>query len=313
VLALKDPEIVRLIRTGFIPLAIDATNHYFYQDAADRKFLEDDLNTFVVRTAGGKVLGTLGTAYRDSYPQEVKQLLRKTLANFTPGETAEVAVNARTHDLPEDVVVVNVTAKVLDAFQPFTLERLVQVTPETKKLTSAEQRGYIKYYDQMGKAFHSALGRDHLWIRKSEVEALCRGELPEPLKVRLARYHLEDFTRGQALFWPGANHVKKLQMDLKGNRLTGSVHVEDVESKRGFEGELLGFIEAKKGKLLRFDLVARGHYWGARNGDPFAVPGSKYQLGVAFTLGTGTHEAEKVPPNALLRIAGKEAYFNCKR
>src|SRR5262249_47543243 len=153
--------------------------------AADRKFIEDNLETFVVRTVEGKVLGAVSTAYRDGYVDEVKQALQKALKMFKPGEAAKVDAKPSGHNPPEDVVVVNVTAKVLDDYQPYTLERLLRVVPEAKKCKPDEQRSYLKYYDQMGKAFHGALGRDHLWIRKGEVEALGRGELPESLKVRI--------------------------------------------------------------------------------------------------------------------------------
>jgi hypothetical protein len=306
--ALRDPKVIDLIRTKFVPLAIDATNSYFYTDKADGKFLTVNLDSFVVRTADGKVLGHKGTAFTDNHGRELKEMLEEALKKFRPGKAPKLEADKSDRKVPEDVVVVNVTARLLGSPEPYTLDKLIQFVPETKKLKPQDQKAYLDYYDKWSKIFHTALGQDHLWIRKDEVQALAKGELPESLKIRIARYHLEDFARGQALYWPGKDHIKKLEMKLKRGRLTGSVHLEDRATKRGFEAELLGFIEFKGNKLTRFDLVAKGRYWGSTCLLAFA-PRKKYPLAVGFSLSRDNEEAKKVPPNGLLKIAGESGYL----
>src|SRR5262245_15117288 len=97
----------------------------------------------------------------------------------------------------------------------------------------------------------SILGREHLWLRQDEVQALAKGELPESLKKRIVRYHLVDNTRGTPTGWTQAE-IKKLELTLEKGRLKGSVHLETKDGKRGYQADLLGFVEAKDGKLTRF-------------------------------------------------------------
>jgi hypothetical protein len=60
---------------------------------------------------------------------------------------------------------------------------------------------------------------------------------------------------------------------------------------------LLGLVETKNGKVTRFDLVARGLYWGEGTYTKGAPPG-EYPFAVAFTLSPGTSVADLVLPGA---------------
>ena len=121
--------------------------------------------------ADGKLLGF--TNHRS--PERVKAVLKDGLARFTPAE-AELLVNAKpdpnfSYKVPDGGLVLNVTSKVLAG----------QDVSVSKDLTM----------------FNESMGRDVLWTRKDENDALARGVFPESLKRRMALYTLIDNTRGE--------------------------------------------------------------------------------------------------------------------
>jgi hypothetical protein len=140
------------------------------------------------------------------------------------------------------------------------------------------------------------VGRDHLWVRKDEAEALAQGALPDSLKTRLTRFHLVDNTRCEPPMWR-ADEVKRLEMTLQDGRLAGTVRLETRSGNRGYQGDLLGFVEVKEGKVVRFDPVVRGQFWGEGTFTRGA-PKGKFPLAVAFTRSEGKNAADHVPPQA---------------
>ena len=114
--------------------------------------------------------------------------------------------------------------------------------------------------------YRAALGQDHLWLRKDEAEALVKGVLPASVKVRLARYHLIDNTRGEPPLWR-ADEIKQLQLSLKDGKLTGSVHLQTRSGDRGYQARLLGFLDVKDGKVVgpkdKSDMPIGGISWGS--------------------------------------------------
>jgi hypothetical protein len=154
--------------------------------------------------------------------------------------------------------------------------------------------GYEPTDDEWRRIFQSALSRDNLWIRKDEHEALVRGELPESLKRRIARFHLVDNTRGEPPNWD-ASDIRKLDLRLVDGKLTGSVELATKSGDRGYVADLLGFVETRDGRVVRLDMVAKGWYWGE---GPFTAgaPKGRFPLAVAFSLASGEEEADRVPP-----------------
>src|SRR5262245_37377930 len=122
----------------------------------------------VINTKGELV----GYVY-DFRPASVTAMLEKALQNFKPVEAPAIdfSVKDKRFVLPEGGVVVAVTAKVLAGQEP---------------IKAAE--GTIQY--DMEKAWKHSMGREHLWVRPDEVQALGKGELPESLQKRIVRYHL---------------------------------------------------------------------------------------------------------------------------
>lgn len=274
-----DPEIVNLLQTRFVPVAIDQFYQRRQKDAEGDfyrklvvqgpwKDLEGTTQGLYIATAGGKLLGF------DNHrgPEHIKKLLKQSLETFQPGAPAVIEPGPAdprfVRTPPQGGLIVRVTAKVLGGYPPTD--------------------------DPWRQIFQSALARDNLWVRKDEHEALVRGELPESLKRRIARFHLVDNTRGEPLHWE-PDEVRELDLRLADGKLTGSVALRSRSGDRGYVADLLGFVETRNGRVVRLDLVAKGLCWGD---GPYTrgAPKGKFPLAVAFALADGDEEADRVPP-----------------
>jgi hypothetical protein len=274
-----DPEVIQLLQTRFVPVAIDQFYQRQQKDAEGdfyRKLVvqgpwKDAARTtqgLYIATADGNLLGF------DNHrgPQHIRKLLKKSLLDFQPAELPLIEPGPAdprfVRTPPPGGLVVRVTAKVLG--------------------------GYEAADDEWQQIFQLALSRDNLWIRADEHKALVRGELLPSLKRRIAQFHLIDNTRGEPTNWEVAD-IRKLDLQLAGGKLTGSVELESKSGDRGYVADLLGFVEAQNGRVVRLDLVAKGLYWGEGQ-FTLGAPKGKFPLAVAFTLASGDEEADRVPP-----------------
>ncbi|HYT93634.1 MAG TPA: hypothetical protein VEL76_33255 [Gemmataceae bacterium] len=275
--SLQDPVVLKYLATRFVPAAVDQHIHRTLKDA------EGELFARVLKQAGrglggtsqgnylftpdGKLLAFANTA--DA--AHVRRLMETALKKFDPATAPAVEAGPKAalpqFEPPAGGLVLDVTSKVLGGY---------------------EKGG--------NRAMRDAVGRDHLWLRKDEAEALARGELPESVKQRLARFHLIDNTRGEPPLWR-PDEVKRLELTLKDGRLSGSVHLETKAGNRGYQADLLGVVEVNAGRVTRLDLVAKGAYWGEGNFTRGAPPG-RFPFAVAFTLSPGTSAADRVLPGA---------------
>jgi hypothetical protein len=274
-----DPEIVKLLQTKFVPVAIDQFYQRQQKDAEGdfyRKLVIQGPWKDVARTTQGLYIATADgklLAFNNNRgPEKIKRLLKQSLLSFQPTELASIergSVDPRfARTPPEGGLIVRVTAKVLG--------------------------GYVHTDDKWQQIFQSALSRDNLWVRKDEHQSLVRGELLESLKRRIAQFHLIDNTRGEPTNWDGAD-IRKLDLRLVGGKLTGSVELENQSGDQGYVADLLGFVETQNGRVVRLDMVAKGLYWGEGRFTAGA-PRGKFPLAVAFSLATGDEEADRVPP-----------------
>ena len=279
-----DPEIVGLLKTRFVPVAIDQayqrrqqdTEGEFYRKIAGqgpRSNFQSTTQGFYVATASGDLL--LYNNNRD--PAKVRRLMQQTLTEFAsraklPANAAEIQAvkldpryNVRP---PEGGLVLRVRAKVLDGYEPTA--------------------------DRWQRIFQTALSRDNLWISASEHKALVRGELPTSLQQRIARFHLVDNTRGEPPMWKQAE-IRKLDITMENGQLSGVAHLATGRGDRGYEAELRGLVEVKDGAVVRFDMVALGQFWGE---GPFTrgAPAGKFPLGISFTLADDSDVADRIPP-----------------
>jgi hypothetical protein len=279
--AFNDPKVVDLLKAKFVCVGIA------HNGAGRRKDAEGDFarkligkggtlqGLHVINTAGDLI----GYVY-DFRPQSVTAMLDKSLKSFKPVDAPPIDFKQQDqrYTMPQDGLVVYTIAKVLAGHDAVKAAK-----------------GTIQY--DMETAWKSSLGSEHLWVRKDEAQILVRGELPESLQKRIVRYHLVDNTRGTPTGWT-ESEIKKLEIKLSDGRLSGSVHLETKDGSRGYQANLLGFIEARDGKVTRFDVVTRGEFWGQGPFTPGA-PKGRFPLAISFTLGTRNDPLYNLVPDAV--------------
>ena len=281
-----DPEIVRMLKTSFIPVAIDQayqrrqndTEGDFYRKIASqgpRSNFNGTTQGFYIATASGKLL--IYNNNRD--PERVRRLMTEKLAQFRKLETSDrqgksiepKKVDQRFNPTPpEGGLVIRVRAKVLDGYEPTT--------------------------DKWQRIFQTAMSRDNLWVSKAEHQALVRGEFADSLQQRIAQFHLVDNTRGEPPFWD-EKEVRKVHFTSTAGRLNGEAHLETSNHKRGYEAAINGIVEVKDKQVVRFDAVVLGEFWGSGpyTGNP---PKGRFPLAISFTLADGSDVADQIPPQA---------------
>ncbi|OAI40489.1 hypothetical protein AYO40_00720 [Planctomycetaceae bacterium SCGC AG-212-D15] len=291
----NDPELVRLLCTRFIPVAVD-------HEVERRKDAEGELyrkvagkavsnSVFAFDPSGKLLFQRLGG---DIY-QKFVPALEAAIKDYQPAkpDAKKVPTGAdrdeHSYPVPADAVVVHVTSRMVSSGKGWP-------GPER-------------------------WGRDNLWIRSDEVAALAKGQLPESLKTRIARCHLINTTGGHltaSAMWK-AGHVKRCDMRLVEGRLTGEVDLEGQvkgparNDHSRYSARLLGFVEVKDGKLTRFDVVAVGPACRVAGSGPgietHGEIGVPYTLAIGFRLSTDQDsDAQRRTPPAAVHYGGKAAY-----
>lgn len=220
-------------------------------------------------TADGKLLAFANTADAAGVRRLTEIALKKFDPKAPPIKLEDVKAPPPLPPPPDGGLVLDVTAKVLGGYDAND--------PKTKR-------------------FRESIGRDHFWLRKDEAEAIAKGTLPDSVKDRLVRYHLIDNTRGEPPMWR-TDEVKKIDLTLKDGKLAGSIHVETKSGDRGYQAQLIGTVEAKDGKITRFDLLAKGDFWGDGSFTRGA-PKGRFPFAVAFSIADADCATSKVPPQA---------------
>ena len=62
-----------------------------------------------------------------------------------------------------------------------------------------------------------------------------------------------------------------------------------------YEANLRGEVKVKAGRVVRFDVVAHGDFWGEGRYTRRA-PKGRFPLAVSFTLADGSDVADNIPP-----------------
>ncbi len=274
-----DPEIVELLKTRFVPVAIDQayqrrqkdTEGEFYRKIAGqgpRNNFNGTTQGLYIATADGKLLSYNNNRGAD----RIRRLMKEALETPQPGNIS--AVTNRKLDPrfnprpPEGGLIVRVRAKVMG--------------------------GYEETTDPWRQIFQSAVSRDNLWITAEEHQALVRGDVPERLQRRIARFHLIDNTRGEPPMWRD-EEIRHISLKISGGKLTGNVVLKTDRGDRGYEAEFRGDVTIENQKVTGFDVVALGDFWGA---GPYTggAPKGKFPLAVSFTLADGNDVADGIPP-----------------
>jgi hypothetical protein len=157
-------------------------------------------------------------------------------------------------------------------------------------------------------------GHDFMWIPESEWKALLpaqpkvgdRAAVPESLKLRILRYHLDPerglgeaqwFTRAKATDGKLESVVEFVSADEVRLRLEGSAHLRREAGDRPptvYQPELLGYLtfDRRKKIVTTFKMIALGEVLNTPRG---VRPGS-HPLGIAFELISDPVGAERVVP-----------------
>lgn len=269
-----------MLRTQFIAVAIDQAYQRRQQDAEGefyRKIAgQGPRNNFQSTTQGFYIAsadGTLLLYNNNRDPEKLNRLMQQRLQDFKAPSTATPispgTLDARYNpSLPKGGCVVRVQARVLGGYPPTT--------------------------DRWNKIFQTSLSRDNLWISAAEQQALAKGQVTQSLQHRIARFHLVDNTRGEPPMWK-EKEIRQIKITLDGTTLRGTVHLETDDGKRGYVAQLMGKIEMGSGKVVSFDMVADGSFWGH---GPYSgnAPKGRFPFAVGFRLADGTDAADQVPP-----------------
>ena len=313
------PEVQKLLRDNFILVAADdwyqrrqndALGKFFRSvaDQGPRKGGGTRQGRYAF-TASGKLLGFNNN--RD--PQRIIRMLEDSLLRYRALPAAErrpgaVRIPALARDerdpryarsVDGDTIPVKVHSRVLkkEGHSYAACEE-----PETG-MKQFQHRGF-------------GVATDHLWVKRTELAQLTGPappengrKLPTALAMRLARFHLVDNTRGEPPHWQ-RSEVRELELHVSplpgpsprssGNsfRVRGRFHLETKDRRRGYEGELDGFIRTGPGgNTLELHLVAVGDHWGEGPYTRGARPGKK-PLAVVFTLAERTRTEDQIPPQA---------------
>jgi hypothetical protein len=149
---------------------------------------------------------------------------------------------------------------------------------------------YYKYWKRM-------VGVDRVWAGKAEATALARGEVPDKFKQRLAVH----------VAYVMGSKAKSFDLRLRAQRLSGSVLLANGE-----RCGLLGFVEARNGKLSRFELIVKGrnvgdvHNDGMASGPLTVKPKGKIVVALAFIRVDPKDELARVRPLASRDCRGGE-------
>ncbi len=312
-----DPDVIKMATTEFVPVCTDdwytrrrtdSTGEFFRKmaDAAGRKGDGGATRQGIyVFTADGTVLG-FKNAGQDA--EVMKKVFKDALFKFDKLPEAQRKAGAvtvpdhgradpkYTRTPPTDGLVVRVSTRILE-----------------------EKKG--EYCAAECKTVGGGMAaRDFLWLTKAEVKSLAPPKaevgqsypLPEKVAARIARFHLNDNTRGEPPFWK-ADEVRKNEWTLTVTKVTDagvelrldggvliSTKPDPTDSDRGYTAKARGHLRwvPAKNTFDRFDVAVVGDHWGEGAYTKGVRPG-KSPLGFAFTLADPTKPGESISPQAI--------------
>jgi hypothetical protein len=274
---LNQPDIVKLLRTRFVAVAVDNVDN-LNMTAAEKEFLKDRGLKFCTQgmsvfTAGGTMLG-MGGGFE---PADVKQMLLKALEKYRP-EDRSLRLPPRDENDP-------------GLLKPPAGGRVLFVTWKVLGGYDRSRSPVMTHIERYDRRIQDAVGVDRLWVRKDEADALARGKLPESLRKRILPHLVYVFAGAKA------GTVKRFDLALCDGRLTG-----EFATGSGEGGRLSGFVEAAGSKLTRFDLLLRGRgTWvedcGFSAGLRMVPKGQQVPVALLFRLAAPDDELARVPPH----------------
>jgi hypothetical protein len=307
-LVFSNPEVVRLLKTSFVPYAGDQWYLHRQQDPAGEFFWkvarqgprrdrpeEETRQGIYAAGPDGVLLGSI-----NSWSAErTLTMLRTALGRWKTPEQAAVATVAES-DHAQFARRPPHGGLILDVFTRIPLE------PAAGAEWSPNQ----------------AAGRDHMWLTQEEWRSLLparwrqgsRYPLPRAVAQRLLRFHLVDNVRGEPPMWE-AEEIRQADLwlrveDAAAGRLalTGTARLEspggDEGTGRGYDARVQGALtyDRKAGRFERCDLLAWGEAWGEGRYTGGA-PEGRFPLLIALSL-AGNTPADRIPPQGSRWLAG---------
>ena len=303
---LDEPDLAELIRTHFVAVAVyhqaavgrkDPEGDFYRRLRADDRFTVKQPNAAVCFDADGNLLG-----FANDPTGHVNEMLAAVVRDYRPPTTRPAAPAAAAPAAPAwvDLEPFVRRARAAAAAAPEVCQLDANWAPRPPAGGLVVQSN-SKNLDAPPPGRPSlGIGRNFLWVRRDEAEALAKGTFPDSLKVRLARFNIWDNSKGRSGVWkPGDIRDLRVAMDGAG-RVTGTVVIGEPGAARGgwFQGTMLGFVESKEGRVTRFDLVIRGEGRVA-NGDAAATPA---RVALAFRLLDPSDPAYDVTPSGYLSV-----------
>ncbi len=275
-----------MLKQDFVPVAIDQWYQRKQQDAEGEFYRKiasqgprSDFNQTTqgryICTADGKLLGF--NNHRG--PERIRNLMVQALESFDSATVTAEPIEEQSLDPkyvrnpPSGGLMLRVYTKVLGGYEPANDWRT---------------------------AFQEAIGRDNAWFTKEEKSQLIRsiksgGELPRVFAERLARFHLNDNTRGEPDRWT-RDDIKQLNLTCDTNGvITGQVHLEKSNGQMGFVASVYGIATVSENEITQLDLVAKGDFWG-QGRYTHGAPAGKFPVAFAFELADKTDPADLVVP-----------------
>ena len=301
-LVFGNPEVQRALKEDFIPVAADdwyqrrrkdAEGDFFRKVAGQGpRYGGGTKQGHYVFTAQGRLLGYNNNRGPERRLHMMRDALKKWEAISKEEKEAKIEDRGKldakyARQLPNDVQVVKVSSRILEE-------------DGGKLVALSEQK------------IGTLAAVDHLWLKKEEVELLFDlvkkggGEFPEVLKRRIARFHLNDSTRGEALSWH-ADEVRSMKLVVSSEGLiTGKFSIESKNGKIGYEGEMRGRLSfLSEDSLGVFECLVLGEHWGEGPWTRGARPG-RSPLGQVLKLSPATSGHDQIPPQS---IRSSSAYW----
>ena len=289
---------VALLEKHFVAFALNNAGWTVNMTPAEAVWLKDRggracTQGMAVFTAGGRMLGT-GGGYTAA--PNIK-MLEDALRKYKPEAKVEIGDPAAAVD-PRDLP---------DGWRPF-LPRVVPrpargglVLYVTWKALGLPPRPAVLPKNCTLADYQlrqKMLLVDRVWAGWAEAEALAAGRFPEKMKQRVA---------AQVAYVMNSK-VKSVDLMLRGQQLSGSLLLQNGE-----RCDALGFVEAKDGKVRRFELIVKGTTDGkAGEGSGFLAlgallpEGKRTAVAVAFMLADPNDELARVQPGSGRDIGGGE-------
>ena len=285
------PEIVDLLKTQFVPIAIDQAYQRRQKDTEGDFFRkiagQSPRNNFNSTTQGFYIVtanGDLLLYNNNRNPEKLLRLMKERLKEFELSHRRNEPINL---------------------IQPTKIDPRYNVAPPSGglvvRLHAKVLSGYEPTTNRWRKIFQSAVSRDNLWITADEHQQLVAGRFTKSLQQRIARFHLVDNTRGEPPMWR-AEEVVSIQLEVNPNetdrnfrQITGSASLKNRSGDRTYDAKLLGEIKIESNRVVQLDMVCLGQFSGE---GPYTrgAPKGNFPLAIRFSLADGNDVADSIPP-----------------